>query len=114
MRYRAFDPPSPTRGEGPRRSFPLHKLRERIRIIRMPARQRGTVLHDIAGSPQHAPFVELPRHVIVRAENVEIAGVDARDHEVDGLLGRPGAGRLLGAAARGQRGEDVTGDHQMR
>ena len=94
--------------------FPLHELRKRLRIIRMPARQRGTIFHDIAGSPQHAPFVERPWHVIVRAQDVEIAGVDARDHEVDGLLGRPGAGRLLGAAARGQRREDVTGDHQMR
>jgi len=75
----------------------------------MPARQRGAIFRNIAGSPQHAAFVELPRYVIVGAEDVEIAGLDARDHEVDGLFAVQAPGRLLGAAARGQRREDVTG-----
>src|SRR4051812_15376844 len=81
--------------------LPLHKLRERFRKVRMPARQRGAVFDDVAGGPQHAPFVELPRHIVVRTEDVEVAGIDARDHEIDGLLRRPGSIGLLAAASRG-------------
>ena len=58
--------------------LPLHELRERLRIIRMPARQRRAVFDDVAGGPGHAPLVELPRHVVVGAENVEITGIDMR------------------------------------
>ena len=38
--------------------FFLHKCRKSLGIIRMPARQRGPVLDDIAGRPQDAPLVE--------------------------------------------------------
>ena len=69
----------------------------------MPARQRRAVLDDVAGRPEDAPLVERARHVVVGAEDVEIARLQALQHEVDRLLGRPGGGRLLGPAAGGQR-----------
>ncbi len=80
----------------------------------MPARQRRAVLDDVAGGPQDAAFVERARHIVVGAEDVEIAGLEPLDHEIDGLLRGPGAGRLLGAAARSQTGEDEARDQQMR
>src|ERR1700754_4367539 len=94
--------------------FPLHELRKGLRVIRMPARQCGAIFDDVAVGPGHAAFVELPRHVVIRAEDVEIPGVDAFDHEVYGLLRCPGAIRFFAAAARGETGEYMTGDHQMR
>src|SRR4029079_11707271 len=88
----------------------LHEPRERLGIVRMPARQRRAVFDDVAGGPLHAAFVEFARRLVVGAEDVEIAGVDALNHEIDRLPGRPGARRLLGAAARGQTRKDMTGD----
>ena len=63
-----------------------------------------------------ARFTERPRGGPARQRSRArwIAGVEAFDHEVDGLLWRPGAGRLLAAAPRGQPGKDMAGDHQMR
>src|ERR1700754_13847 len=93
-------------------SLPLHKLRKGRGIIRMPARQGGAVFDDVSGGPENAPLVEAARHVVVRAQDIEIPGVDVLNHEVDGLLGGPGAGGLFGAAARGQAGEDMAGDQE--
>src|SRR6267142_7256647 len=92
----------------------LHERRESVGVVLVPARQRRAVLDDVAGGPQDAPLVELAGDVIVGAEHVEIAGIDALDHEVDGLFGRPCAGRLLGAAARGEAREDEARNEQMR
>src|SRR5437016_11388951 len=92
----------------------LHECREGLGIVLVPARQRWTVLDDVARGPKDAALVELAGHVIVRTEDVEISGADALDHEVDGLLGRPGAGRLLGAAVRCQPREDEARNEQMR
>ena len=80
----------------------------------MPARQRGPVFHDVAGGPEDAPLVERPGHVVVGAEDVEIAGLEALDHEIDRLLRRPGGGRLFTAAVAGKAGEDEAGDQQVR
>src|ERR1700676_5482437 len=104
-------------GERPlpsRASCPLHKFRKSLPIIRMPARQRGAVFDDVAGGPQNPPLIEPPRHVVVRTEDIKVAGAGAFDHEVDGLLCRPGRGRLLGAALRREAGEDEPGNEQMR
>src|SRR2546429_5217577 len=94
--------------------FSFRKRRKRICVIGMPARQRGAVFDDVAGGPQDAPFVEAARHVVVRAQDVEIASLQPLDHEINRLLRRPRAGRLFGAAPRGEAGEDVAGDQQMR
>src|SRR5229473_2699825 len=95
-------------------SFILHKRSKRLGVIRMPARQRGPVFDDVAGRPENPPLIELSRHVVVRTENIEISGPDPLDHEVDGLLRRPGPGRLLGAAFRGETGKGEAGDEKMR
>src|SRR5712664_1687274 len=87
----------------------LHKPGKGLGIIRMPSRQRGPVFDDVAGRPENPPLVEAPRHIIVRTQDVEISGVDPLDHEVDGLLRRPGSGRLLAAAFGGKAGKDETG-----
>src|SRR5437667_7534931 len=79
----------------------------------MPSRQRGPVFDDVAGGPEDAPLVEVSRHIIIRTENVEISGVDPLDHEVDGLLRRPGSRWLLAAAFGGKAGKDETGDQKM-
>lgn len=80
----------------------------------MPARERGTILDNIAGGPQDASLVELPRHVIVRAENIEVSSVQPLHHEVDGLLRSPGTCRFLGATWRGQVCEYEAGNQQVR
>src|SRR5260221_9443693 len=95
-------------------SCTLHERRKRLGKIRMPARQRGAVFDDVARGPQDPPLVELSRHVVVRAENVKVSGLDPLDHEIDGLLRRPGRIRFFGAAVRGQAGKDKTGDEKMR
>ncbi len=92
----------------------VHERCERLGVIRMPARQRRAVLDDIAGRPLHTLLVERARHVVVRAQDVEVAGVQPLDHEIDGLLRGPGGSRFFGAALRGQSREDKTRDQQMR
>src|SRR6266403_3311592 len=86
----------------------LHKRGKSLSIIRMPTRKRGPVFDDVAGGPQDPPLVEAPRHIIVRTQDVEISGIDPLDHEIDGLLRRPGSGRLLAAALGGKAGKDET------
>src|SRR5450631_2290294 len=92
----------------------LHKRRKRLRMIWMPARQCGTIFNDVAGGPENPPLVQASRHVVIGAQNVEVAGVQPFDHEVDGLLRRPGPGRLLGAALGSKPGEYKTRNHQVR
>src|SRR3954454_19015432 len=92
----------------------LCKCRERLRIIRMPARQRWTVLDDVACGPQDTPLIERSRYVVIGTEDVEIAGFDARDHEIDSLHRCPGALRFFDAAMRGERREYKAGDEQVR
>src|ERR1700761_43784 len=72
-----------------RRLLLLRKRREGVGMIGIPARKRGPVLDDVTRRPKDAPFVEAPRHVIIRTQDVEVAGVDTLDHEVDGLFRRP-------------------------
>ncbi|ENN89628.1 hypothetical protein RHSP_37268 [Rhizobium freirei PRF 81] len=86
---------------------------ELIGVIGVPARQRRAVLDDVAGRPEHAAFVDWARHVIIWAENVEIAALQAFHHEIDRLLRRPGAGGFFLALAFGQAGEDEAGNEEM-
>src|SRR4051812_2229320 len=97
----------------PRRSAFPGECCEGLGVVGMPARQRGPVFDDIAGRPQDTPLVEASWYVVVGTEDVEIAGFQALDHEVDRLLGCPGAGRLFGAAACGKTREDVAGYQEM-
>src|SRR4051812_38717467 len=80
----------------------------------MPARQRGTVLDDVAGGPQDAALIQRTRHVVVRTQDVEVSCRDSLQHEVDRLFRCPGGGRLLGAAIGGERSEDEAGNEEMR
>lgn len=79
----------------------------------MPARERGTILDDVAGGPGDALFVERAGHVVVRAEDVEVAPDQAFQHEIDRFPRRPRAGRLLRLAVGGERREDEAGDEQV-
>src|SRR5258708_28313628 len=97
---------TPTRWLAITASCTLHKRRERLGKIRMPARQRGAVFDDVARGPQDPPFVELSRHVVVRAENVKVSGLDPFDHEIDGLLPRPARIPFFGAAVRAPSRKD--------
>ena len=71
---------------GPGWPLRRHVLREGVLEIRMPARQRGPVLDDVVHRPAHALLVHGARHVVVRAEDVEVARRHLRQHEVDDLL----------------------------
>src|SRR6202048_2619240 len=55
--------------------LPLHKLLKSLGIVRMPARERGAVLDDVARGPEDAPLVEAARHVVVRAQDIKILRV---------------------------------------
>ena len=79
----------------------------------MPPRKRGPVFDDVACGPKNPPLVELSRHIVIRAQDVEISGAYSFDHEVDGLLRCPGAGRLLGPALCREAGEDEAGNQKM-
>src|ERR1700682_3474554 len=79
----------------------------------MPPGERRAVFDDVACRPEDAPLIEASRHVVVRTQDVEISGVYSFDHEVDGMLRRPGSGRLFGAAPRGEARKDETGDQKM-
>src|ERR1700730_8729465 len=79
----------------------------------MPPRERRPVFDDVACRPEDAPLIEASRHIVIRTQDVEISGVYSFDHEVDGLLGRPGPGRLFGAASGGQARKDETGNQKV-
>lgn len=80
----------------------------------MPTRQRRAVFDDVAGGPGHAALVGWAGHVVVGAEDVEIAAGEAFDHEIHRLFRGPGGGWLLGSVAFGQACEDEAGDQQVR
>src|ERR1035437_2604284 len=80
----------------------------------MPSRQRRPVFDDVARGPKNPPLVEASRHIVVRTQDIEVSGLHPFDHEVDGLLRRPGSGRLLGAASGSKAGKDEPGDKKMR
>src|SRR3954451_25047100 len=88
----------------------LHESLERRSIVWVPAREGWAVLDNVAGGPKDAPLIDGPRHVVVRAKDVEIPHRQALQHEVYGLLRRPGGRRLLGPALGGQRREDEARD----
>src|ERR1700730_13250771 len=91
----------------------LHECSKGLGIVRLPARQGRAVLDDVARRPEDPPLVETSRHIVIGAQNVKVAGVQPLDHEVDGLLRRPGPGRLLDAALGGKPGEHKTRNHQV-
>ena len=78
------------------------------------ARQWRPVLHDVAHRPEHAAFVGRPVDIVVRAEDIEVAGFDPCQHELDRLLRCPGRRRLLDAAVGGEPGEHEARDQQVR
>src|SRR5216684_496328 len=92
----------------------LHKRSKGRGVVRMPARQGRAIFDDVARCPEDPPLVKTSGHVVIGAQNVKVAGVQPLDHEVDGLLRRPGPGRLLGAALGGKPGEYKTRNHQVR
>src|SRR5208337_3755323 len=69
------------------------------RVVGVPARQRRAVLDNVARRPKNALSVDLAGHLVVRAENIEIARGHPLDQEFDDLIGGPRAGGLLSAAA---------------
>src|ERR1700730_3999549 len=79
----------------------------------MPSGEGRAVFDDVSCRPKNPPLVEASRHVVVRTQDVEISGVYSFDHEVDGLLRRPGPGRFFGAAPRGEARKDETGNQKM-
>src|SRR4051812_48553637 len=102
-----FEPPA---GEPRTSAVALHEGLERRRVVWMPAREGRAVLDDVAGSPEDAALIDRPRDVVVRAEDVEIPRRETVQHEVDGLLRRPGGLRLRGPALGGQWREDEARD----
>src|SRR6266436_7876990 len=80
----------------------------------MPSRQRRAVFDDVTRRPKDSPLVEPPRHVVVGTQDIKVSGVDSLDHEVDGLLGRPGRGRLFAAAPGGEPREYETVNQKVR
>jgi hypothetical protein len=54
----------------------LHKSSKGLGAIRMPARQRGPVFDDVARGPENPPLVELTRHIVVRAQDIKVSGLD--------------------------------------
>jgi hypothetical protein len=79
----------------------------------MPPREGWAISDDVAGRPKNPPFVEVSRHIVIRTQDVEISGVYSFDHEVDGLLRRPGPGRLFGAASGGKACKHEPGDQKV-
>src|SRR5262249_36180257 len=95
-------------------SFRAQERVEGVLVVGMPARQRRPILGDVARRPLDAPVVGLARHLVVGTEDIEIPLVHRLDQHVYHLVGSPGTGRLLAAAAAGHAGERRTGDQQVR
>jgi hypothetical protein len=53
--------------------FILHKRRKGLGVIRVPARAG---FHDVARGPENPPLVELTRHIVVRAQDIKVSGLD--------------------------------------
>ena len=51
----------------------LREFGEGLLVVRMPAGERRPVLDDVARGPKNPPLVRLARHVVVGAEDVEVA-----------------------------------------
>ena len=52
----------------------------------MPPRQRWTAANDVLGCPEDAPVVDVASHVVVGADDVEVARDQARRAEARDLL----------------------------
>src|SRR5579863_8533124 len=83
-------------------------------MIRMPARQRRTIFDNISRRSENSPLVEASWHVVIRTKHIEVASLEPLDHEIDGLLPGPGAGRFFSAALSGQAGKHEAGNQEMR
>src|SRR5215208_3828913 len=59
----------------------LHEICEGLGVVRMPAREGWPVLDDVARRPQNASLVERARHLIVRAQDVEVPLTEPLHHE---------------------------------
>lgn len=78
----------------------------------MPARERRTVLDEIARGPKDTFLVERSADLVVRAQDVEVSGREALEQKVDRLIGGPRARGLLGSA--GHARVDEARDEQAR
>src|SRR3954468_14604220 len=86
-------------------SVAAHKLGERFLPIGMPTRESWSILDDVAGSPGDPLLVHRAGGFVVGAQKIEVAGGDMIEHEIDYLLGRPRAGRLLTRPCQAGEGE---------
>jgi hypothetical protein len=64
-------------------------------VVRVPARERRSVLGDVAGRPLDAAAIDLRRHVVVGTQDVEVAAGQRREQVVGDLPWQPRGRRLL-------------------
>ncbi len=64
------------------------------------------VFDGIAHGPSHALFVKCAGHLVVGAEDEEIAAVHTFDEEIGSLLCRPGGGRFFAKTYHAGENED--------
>src|SRR5690349_24616359 len=86
------------------------EFREGVLVIGMPARQRRAILDEIARRPKNPTLVHGARHVIVRAEDVEVPAPKRLEEKVYDLFGPPCTGRLVAAASCGEPREGPAGN----
>jgi drug/metabolite transporter (DMT)-like permease len=91
----------------------LHEGRECVGPIRMPARERRSVLDDVVRRPLDPTLVDRARGLVVRAQDVEVAGREVLEHEIDDLVGGPCRRRLV-ASLRGHASERVPRHQEVR
>ncbi len=86
---------------------------EPVGIILVPARKRRAVFDDVADRPGHAALVKGAGDVVVWAKDIEIAALQAFDHEIDGLFRCPGGRGFFAAVTLCKAGEDKARDQKM-
>ena len=79
----------------------------------MPAGERRPVLDNVAGGPKNPALVQFAGHVVVGAQDVEIAFPHRREHEIDDLLCAPRGQRFLGPRPRRHAGEGEARNEEM-
>ena len=86
-----------------------HESLESLGVVAMPAGQGRAVVYDVQRRPENAFSVHLGSHLVIAAQDIEVAALEAGHQHVDDLIGQPGPLDVLALAGGGPAGYQQMG-----